>query len=272
MAILSLNEILKNEIQQFLGGSDSVMIKTIMDLSSRVSKGMDRVTIPRVSGLALSNVVPGTRASAGGMTTAGDALLLDQKKEVPEYIDYDDGMDSAVDLKAAFLEAAPRVYAEGIELAIVAALEAGVNGGNFESPTVGAGLFSIDDFATAKKELDELGVPKSDRWVAVNAASMEVLAGLAGFQTYQNSNSDEALKQGIVGMVKGFKVVQSEDVSANKILAYHRTACAFAMHDGVNFIEAKNEEYAQEFIALRGKYGVKLLDSSNRVIVISTAA
>ena len=269
--ILSLNEVLKNEIQQFLGGSDAVMIKTIMDLSSRVGKGMDRVTIPRVSGLALSNVVPGTRAVAGGMTTAGDALLLDQKKEVPEYIDYDDNLDSAVDLKSAFLEAAPRVYAEGIELAITAALEAGVNAANFESPTAGAGLFSIADFSTAKKALDELGVPKSDRWVAVNAASMEVLSGFTEFEDGSKGLSDEALKQGVVSQVKGFKVVQSEDVSTNKILAYHRSACAFAMHDSINFIEKVNEEYSQEFISLRGKYGVKLLDSSNRVIVISTA-
>lgn len=93
MAILSLNEILRNEIQEFLGGSDSVLISTIMDLSSRVRKGMDRVQVPKISGLALSDVVAGSRATAGGMTTTSDTLILDQSKQVPEYIDYADGFE-----------------------------------------------------------------------------------------------------------------------------------------------------------------------------------
>ena len=37
MAILSLNDILRDEIQQFLGGSDSVLVKTVLDLTNRVS-------------------------------------------------------------------------------------------------------------------------------------------------------------------------------------------------------------------------------------------
>ena len=273
MAILSLNEILRNEIQEFLGGSDAVLIKTVLDLTSRVRKGMDRVTIPRVSGLALSNVTAGTRATAGGMTTAGDALIMDQSKQVPEYISYDDGIESAVELKAAFLEAAPRVFAEGIEQAIATAL-ATASPNDFESESANAGEFTIGDIAKAKKYLDQAGVPKSDRFMAVNADAMEVLASMSEFQEGQKSLSDEALRQGVVSQVKGFKVVQSEDVgsttaASNEVHFYHRSAVAFALHDGVNFIEKMNEEYAQEFIALRGKYGVKALDSGNRKLTMS---
>lgn len=273
MAILSLNEILRNEIQEFLGGSDSVLIKTVLDLTPRVRKGMDRVTIPRVSGLALSNVTAGTRASAGGMTTAGDALVMDQSKQVPEYISYDDGIESAVDLKAAFLEAAPRVFAEGIEGAIATAL-ATASDNDFDSASDTAGVFAVSDIANAKKLLDQAGVPKSDRYMAVNADAMELLASFSEFEEGQKSLSDEALKQGVVSQVKGFKVVQSEDVGSstaadNVIHFYHRSAVAFALHDQVHFIEKMNDEYAQEFISLRGKYGVKALDSGARKITMA---
>lgn len=273
MAILSLNEILRNEIQQFLGGSDSVLIKTILDLTPRVQKGMDRVTVPRVSGLALSNVTSGSRATAGGMTTAGDVLLLDQSKQVPEYISYEDGIESAVDLKAAFLEAAPRVFAEGVEVAIASAL-ATASPSDFDSASATAGQFAITDIANAKKILDQAKVPTSDRYMAVNADAMEILASMTEFQEGQKSLSDEALRQGVVSQVKGFKVVQSEDVGSstaadNVIHFYHRSAAAFALHDGVSFIEKMNEEYAQEFIALRGKYGVKALDGGARKVTMA---
>ena len=272
MAILSLNEILKSEIQEYLGGSEAILVKTITDLSARVRPGMDRVTVPRISGLALANITAGTRATAGGMTTAGDALLLDQSKQVPEYISYDDGLESAVDLKAAFLEAAPRVFAQGIEAALAAALETdGTAANNFESPSAGAGVFSVDDFGTSKRILDVANVPSSERYAALNPVDMERLAGFSEFEDGQKSLSDQALKDGIVTRIKGFNVVMSNDITSGVITCYHKSAVAYAMQDGVSFIEKMNEEFAQEFVALRGKYGVKALDNGERRVSILTA-
>jgi len=273
MAILSLNEILRQDIQQYLGGSEAVLIKTITDLTARVSVGMDRVTVPRISGLALSTVTSGTRDTAGGMTTSGDALILNQSKQVPEYISYADGHDSAVDLKAAFLEAAPRVFAQGVEVAIAAQLEtAGAN--DFDAASATAGVFTVDDIAKAKRILDMAGVPKTDRWLVVNALAMEQLARFQEFEDGSKSLSVEALRDGVVSQIKGFKVIQSEDVgsstaASNKITCYHRSTVAFAMHSEVEFIEQMDQSWAQEFVAVRGKYGCKLLDAGARKVTIS---
>lgn len=270
--ILSLNEILKNDIVDNLEGSDAVLIKTVMDLSSRVRPGRDSVQIPKVSGLTLGDVTPGTRAAAGAMASTSDTLLLNQIKEVAEYVDYDDGLDSALDLKEAFLDGAPKVYAEGIEEAISTALSASaaLGSGTIAESGEAAGLFVIGDISSAKKTLDEAKVPKSDRWMAVNAASMEVLASFAEFQDGSKALSSEALRQGIVSQVKGFNVVQSEDVLVNEVYCYHRSACAFAMHDGVKFIEKEIEEFAQTFLSLRGKFGVKAIDAGSRMYRIDT--
>lgn len=271
-SVVKLNQILKDQIQEYLAGSEAVLVKTIMDLSPRVSKGMDRVTIPRVSGLSFQTVVPGTKAVGSGMTTTGDSLLLDQIKEVPDFIHYDDDQDSAVDLKSAFLSAAPKEYAQGIELAINDALAATNTAQEAVSTT--AGVFDIDDIGAAKTTLDKAGVPKSDRYMALNADSMEKLAAFTEFQEGRSLVSQEGLVQGIVSRVKGFNVVQSEDVgtttpATNYIHLYHRSACAFAMQDGVRFIEKVIEESAEEFISLRGKFGVKVLDTGKRNIKLT---
>lgn len=266
MAILSLNEILRNEVLESLQGSESVLIKTITDLTADAKPGSDRVTIPNVTGLALSNVVGGTRATSGGMTTTGDALLFDQSKQVPEFISYADGMDSAVDLKAAFIKNAPKVFAQGIEAAIAAKL-ATASADDFDSASATAGQFTITDIAKAKKKMDTARVPKTDRYMAVNAEGMEVLASMSEFQEGQKSLSPEALREGVVSQVKGFKVVQSEDVggtgAANKVHFYHKSAVAFALHSALEYVDSDIPEYAQYFIALRGKYGAKDCDNAS---------
>lgn len=198
------------------------------------------------------------------MTTTGDQLLFNQVKQVPEYISYADGMDSAVDLKNAFLSVAPKVFAQGIE-AVIAASLATASVGDFDSVSAVAGVFAIGDIAKAKKKLDQAKVPKSDRYMAVNAEAMEILASMQEFQDGQKSLSAEALREGVVSQVKGFKVIQSEDISGTgatlKIHFYHKSAVAFALHAGMEFIEQPNPEYGQEFISLRGKYGAKDVDN-----------
>lgn len=258
MAIQSMNEILKDEILESLQGSDSVLIKTITDLSSKAKPGADRVTIPNVTGLALSNVTPGSRAVAGGMATSGDQLLFNQVKQVPEYISWIDGLDSAIELKRAFLSVAPKVFAQGVEQIIATALAtASVN--DFESSVVDS--FTIGDIANAKKLMDQAKIPKSERYLAVNASMMEILASMSEFQEGQKSLSPEALRDGVVSQVKGFKVVQSEDLE-DGCYFYHKSAVAFALHSGVEYVEQMDEATAQEFISLRGKYGCKDVDNT----------
>jgi len=154
MAVLSLSEILRNDIQSYLGGSDSILIKTIQDLSSRVGKGMDRVQVPLISGLATSDVASGTKQSADSVTFTADVLLLDQVKESYMYISFEENEESAIDIKAAFLEAAPRQIANAMEVAIAAQL-ASASTNDFDSASDTAGVFAIDDIANAKKLMDQ---------------------------------------------------------------------------------------------------------------------
>jgi len=265
MAVLSLSEILRNDIQSYLGGSDSILIKTIQDLSSRVGKGMDRVQVPLISGLATSDVASGTKQSADSVTFTADVLLLDQVKESYMYISFEENEESAIDIKAAFLEAAPRQIANAMEVAIAAQL-ASASTNDFDSASDTAGVFAIDDIANAKKLMDQAKVPTSDRYMACNSDAMELLASFSEFEDGSKGLSPEALRDGVVSRVKGFNVVQSEDVGSNtagdnEIHFYHREAVAIALQREVHFVEQREESYGQEFIAIRTKYGVKALNA-----------
>lgn len=268
MAVISINDVLQQEVLESLQGSESVLIKTILDLTSMVRPGADRVSIPNVTGLALADVTSGSRAAAGGMTQAASVLLLSAVKQVPEYIDYANGIQSALDQKSAYLAHAPKVFAQGIEIAIATKLLV-ASAMDFDSVSSSAGIFAVSDIANAKKLLDGARVPKADRYMAVNAESMEVLSSFSEFQDGQKSLSAEALKEGIVSRVKGFNVVQSEDIAGTgatlKVVFYHKSAVAFALQDGIKFVEQMDEAYGQEFIALRGIYGCIDCDNASNL-------
>lgn len=277
MAILSLNEILRNEVLESLQGSDSVLAKAVMNLTPQVKPGSDRVTIPNVTGLALASITGGSRATSGGMTTTGRELVMDQVKQVPEYISWANGKDSAVDLKAAFLNVAPRVFAQGLEAAIATKL-ATASSNDFDSASATAGVFTVADIAKAKRLMDTAKVPKNDRYIVMNADAMEILAATSEFQDGAKSLSPEALREGVVSRVKGFNVIQSEDVgsatpASNKLHCFHKSAVAFALHGDMEFIDKDVEEYGESFLSLRGKYGAIDCDNgsgaSKRKLTIS---
>lgn len=274
MAILSMNEILAAKVQSQLAGSDFVLIKAITDLSSDAKVGMDRVSIPRVSGLALEDIVPGTAPSASSFTTAGDVLLLDQPKQVATFLPYTDNLNSAVDMQAQFFIGAPRIYAQGIEALIASKLEtAGPNDfASTAAAVAGNVAFNIKDIALAKKKLDVQKVSKTGRYLGVNANTMEILASTQEFQDGSKAVSNEALMKGVVSIVKGFQVIQSEDLSDNKVTGWHPEAIAFANHAEMNQEVEVQKSLSRTFVALKGKYGCTILDSGKRKVTITCTA
>lgn len=258
MAIVSLNQILANEVLEALAGSDAVLSKVVNNLTSQVQPGSDRVTIPSYTGLAVADITSGTRAAADSATTGSSVLLLDKIKRVHQYVSYKDGVQSAVDQKANFLREAPKLMVQSIESSIAAKL-ATASSLDFDSTSATAGQFAIADISKAKRLMDQNKVPKKDRYMVVNAEAMEILANMTEFQDGAKSLSPEALREGVVSQVKGFFVLQSEDVggtgAANKIHFFHKTAIAWALQDGMTYIDKDIEEYGQAFQALDALYG-----------------
>ncbi len=265
MADQSIHDVLKQEVLEYLGGSQAVLAKTVLDLTDKVKEGSDRVTIPYTSGYSKGDVpTNGSDASASGRSTSGSVLILDQVKQVYDYIGYAEGIQAANDLKENFLNAAPMEYVEMIE-EIIAAKLATASANDQVSET--SGTFTIDDISKAKKLLDQAKVPAKDRYMAVNAEGMEILAKMSEFQEGQKSLSPEALREGVVSQVKGFLVKQSEDITGTgatlKVHFYHKSAVAFGLQDKMQFIQEMKHSQGREFVALRGLFGCVDCDNAS---------
>lgn len=275
---ISMEEILFNDVQEYLV-EEAVIIGTIINLTNRVTKGMKSLKVPRFSGLTVSAVKQdGTCAVAGGMTADQDTLNLNIFNEVPEYIYECADLESAVDLKQQFLDAAPRVLADQIEQDIYNELKAGVSAATpdhilqmSETAVDGTvnGAPSLKDIQSAGLLLDKKKVPKTDRYLLVSPSVRVHLLCKAEIQDASKSGTNSAIVNGEFARLFGFTMIESCNVGDYEAVAYHRTALAFAMHKEIEFIEEQDRACGREFISVRTKYGVKHLDQGCRAVLLN---
>lgn len=250
----------------------AVLVNTIWDLSDKVGPGMKSISIPRVSGMT-SNAIPddGSDSTSSGMTYAVDTLSLTSKREVADYI-YDTALDSAVDLKEAFFESAPGVFIEDMENRIYLELD----GASASSPDhilqmSGASntVPTLADIRLAAKLLDIQKYPLEDRYLAINPTIRHAINAFSEVADSSKWGNSDGLQKGIIGEIYGFKIVSSNQVTADTMVAYHKTALAFGFQKEVTPVQDREEAKAREFVALRGHYGQKVLNSGKGCILFN---
>lgn len=123
----------------------------------------------------------------------------------------------------------------------------------------------------AAENLDENKVPKSDRWLVVNAKMANVLRNSEELTPAVATAYEEVIKKGLIGEVAGFQVYQNEQVSGNNTTGYyimygHKSAITYAVAFKESSIEADiigNFGKAYKGLAV---YGAKILDERRKAL------
>lgn len=271
VADISLAAIASQDVQNQLA-DQAVLINTVLNLSDRVGPGMKSISIPKVSGMA-ATAIPGdgSESTSSGMTLAVDTLPLTSKREVADYI-YDTALDSAVDLKESFFANAPGVMVEDIESKIYAELD-GASASNPDHVLQMSGASNlvptIADIRLAAKLLDEQKVPQSDRYLVVTPNIKHAILAFSEVSDASKFGNAQAIQNGYIGELYGFKILMSNQVTAATMVAYHKSALAFAFQKELTVVNSRNEEKAREFVAIRGHYGQKVLAAGKRCILFN---
>ena len=273
---ISMEEILFRDVQDYLI-QEAVIIGTITDLTSRVNRGDKSIKVPRFSGLAATDVKQdGSEAAASGMAANQDTLVLSSFREVPEYIYEAADLESAVDLKEQFLDAAPRVLAEDFETSIYAQLKQASSSAPDHVIQMSEAFNavvntapSLLDIQNASLLLNKQNVPKNDRYLLVSNEIKVHLLGKSEIQDASKAGGSSALINGEFARLFGFTMIESNVVPAAECVAYHRSACAFASHKEIEYIEESQRSKGREFIAVRSKYGTKVMDAGIRCVLMN---
>lgn len=271
VANVALAQIASQDLQLQLA-DEAVLLPTIWNLTPKVGPGMKSISIPRVSGLATAAMTDdGTEATASGMALSIDTLLLNNKRSLPEFI-YDSAIDSAVDIEKAFFDNAPAVFLEYVENVVYLELD-GASASNPDHVLQMSGASNvvptIADIRLAAKLMDEQKLPTADRYLAVTPNIKHAILAFSEVSDTSKFGNSDAIQKGVIGELYGFKIVCSNQVTANTMVAYHKTACAFAAQKQLAPAKERQESKYRTFIALNMMFGVKVLHAGKRCILFN---
>ena len=263
-------DIVSAYVQQYLV-QNSVLMNTIIDRSMEAKKGVTSIKIGRRTALEAQTKVANTKLETKRMTWASDNLALDKHEVVYTLLEDAADIESAIEQEPQILQASAEALMTLLEQNIYAALAATCASSpvdhrvKFKTQSV----LSLQDILGARKLLNRKAVPFENRWMAIHPDQEETVLGLKNIIEVSKYPNTQTIVNGEIGRIYGFRVIVSNNVTADTTLFYHSTHCAFARQLALTWETSRNlGEVGTEYL-LQQKYGLKTLDSGIRGVLMN---
>ncbi len=266
----TVEELVLAEVQEVLSVALTIP-GTIMDLSSQAGPGIDKVKCPRFGNFAVVDKVAGISLTPQANQFATDDMLLDQDKHVPFLLEDIANVQSKVAMTQELLTQAGKDIAEEIDVNLIALMTGSASAAApdhrvvFETPSVAA----KNDILNCRELLNTAKVPKSDRTLLVDSTQESNLMKIQEFTRVDESGGSEALRNGLIGKLFGFDVIEHPSMTANTMLGYHRTTAAFARQQQMTTEQSRDAHDVGTKWRVGHLYGRKNLDLGKRIVEIN---
>lgn len=247
----------------------SQFLPLVTDYSANAVKGAKSVKVPRRDQFAAADKTENTALTAQKMTFSVDTIDLDKHKAIFTSIEM-----------IADLQATPNVVAEivremGDELAlqidkdIVAQLKLVSTSAPdhlLDYADSAGDKIARTDFGEAKKlmRLANVNMMDGNLFCSISPDQEKNMLDIDGFVEADRYGSREALLNGEIGRIFGYRIIVSNLLSAVDSIFWHKSHVGFALQQGASFKTDENlADVAQEFL-LNQVYGVDVLDSGKR--------
>lgn len=180
------------------------------------------VRVPQ-PGTALEQATPGETITYDDITEVGVDVSLAHLYHAKRVTDEELSLD-VVDFGAQITAVQVAAVATGAENQLAAAM----NGLSVDESIALNGSDVSAKILKARAALGGENVPASDRYLAVSPDVATFLLEEDKFVKVNESGSDNALRNAVMGRLFGFTVVESNALDAGTAVAYHRTGFAMA--------------------------------------------
>lgn len=242
---------------------------TVTDYSFLAQKGNKSVSIPRGSDLTVGAKSEDTALNAQHFTYGADAIDLAQRGLI---VDIDDiaRVQSTFDIEMDLISRMAVAMSNDLDATIYAQLK-------LASTTTPTHVVKYTDTSNNDLEIKDIvnsaylmnvqKIPSTDRYMLINPLQYSYLQNIDTFVEAHRLGSTDSIQNGFLGKIFGFNVIlNTVGASDNYTLFYHKSACAYAIQDGVNFEE---ERYIKTFSNIKAAnyiVGAKVMDSGKRVV------
>jgi hypothetical protein len=218
-----------------------VVIPTLTNtFSGTAARGNTVHIIGAVTPTIVDYADEGRTISAEALSDTEVLLQINQEKAFSVYVD-DVDLTQVNGTFDAWVQSAGRALAEDSETYVLGKLlDEGTEAG---TPTINSGETAKAAIRLVRKTLADSKVPAANRYLVVNPAMSDLL--LAGLSDVALAGSADELRNGMLGRLYGFSVLESAllgDPDVPTAVGYHSAAVAFASTiDKVEALRAPNK-------------------------------
>jgi N4-gp56 family major capsid protein len=271
-AAVLIQKVVSNIVQQTLM-QESVMIPSISDYSSQIVPGMDRLDIPRFIALAPTAVVEGTPNAKQAATVAVDQLLMNINEAILWGISDRLSVQSKINMVTQLVKDSAKALAVKIDNTIIAELlkaSAAAPDHLINYTDAVGNKIALGDIVMGRKLLNIANVPMADRYMLISPESESSMLLIDNFIAADKYGSSDAIQNGEIGRVYGFKVLMSTSPTlAGGTVFYHKSAVAYGSQIDAKFETMRDLDYLEDKYALSQLYGAKVLDLGKRQVVMA---
>lgn len=271
---VSQREVMASMVQQYLQASAAFpqRVQTFV-----AAPGWKSVDIPRAGGFTVATKAENTPVDAQALTWSVDNLALDKHRVIQVLLEDIANIQSKVSQELQIAERAGLDLAFDTDKQIVDAFYAAASASAPDHIIPFANTTSLGgaDILSAKLLLDLQKVPQDGRYLAVDPTGYSELLAVSDFVRVDAINANqltEGIRPGVIGRIYGFEVFMSQAVVADQHIAFHRSALAYGVQQGVTYqndMDLANLAMRHSFSQI---YGLKGLDTGKRHVIIGKAA
>lgn len=269
MAIISATEVgttrqdLVSAVVQETLKLKALYIGTVMDYSASVPAGAKSVYIPRRGQFTAADKAEDTDLTAQAFTFTQDNLTLSHKAILSE-MELIADLQSAVNVEAEIIKESAMELSKSVDALIRTQLKLASSSGPdhiLDYVDTAGDVIALADIANARKLLNAQNVPMEERYMAVSAKKEYELLQIANFIQAERYGSSEALVNGEIGRIFGFKVILDNGLADAETLFWHKSAAAFAVQLQPSFEKMMNLPGIKNQYLLHTVAGSKVLQA-----------
>lgn len=221
---------------------NTVILGSVMDHSDKVQDGLKTIEIPRFEadqtagsgrfgGPSTQNPDGETPVAFKTASLTTDTINLDKWENLPYRIPDRVAMQSRVPLEAELARKAGKEMAIYMDQEIQTVLATLTKTVIYAT----ASEIALVDITEARKKLNKENVPQTDRVLLISPDKEQDMLNIENFIHADKYGAREALLNGEIGRVFGFRVLVSNLLGDDEAYAYHRECVGYAMQKQVDF-------------------------------------
>jgi hypothetical protein len=221
----------------------AVVLGTVTDYSSLLEPGVKSLEIPRFEadknagsgrfgGPAVQNPDGVTPVALKTASLTTDKIDLNKWKNLAYRIPDRVNTQSRVDLVGELARKAGREMAIYVDQEIIDVLDTLSESVDYSGTN---DAITLADITEARMKLNKANVPMNDRFLLISPEKEKDMLNIDNFIKANEYGAREALLNGEIGRVFGFRVVVSNLLSDAQSFAYHREVVGYAMQKQIDF-------------------------------------